>query len=167
MDIHPSAANYLTRTGDLVVRASRRVELVADKAPPADLRGEGVMESRQNRGPESACVQKTIAHCFSIKQAAEARTATVSGKELFTTTHHLANSEDTPSLDSVNANLLPLAAFDKTGPVSWVTSACPHGPVGRADDVHGGGRCEALSNVHLFQKRACDLEVVGQRLGPA
>ena len=74
--------------------------------------------------------------------------------------NHLADGEDTVSLDGVDADLLPVTLGEKLGPVGLVGGLGPDLTVCRSDGVERGGRSETFSDVDLLGDGACDRKVV-------
>ncbi len=76
------------------------------------------------------------------------------------TTDHLADSEDAVSLDSVDADLLPVTFGEEVSPVGLVGDLGVDLTVCRGDAVKRGGRGEAFGDVDLLCDGACDRKVV-------
>lgn len=80
---------------------------------------------------------------------------------------HLADSEDTVSLDGVDSDTLPVALGEELSPVSLVGGFGPDLTVCRDDGVDGSGWGETFSNVDLLGDVGGDGEVVLDGLGVA
>ena len=76
------------------------------------------------------------------------------------TADHLADGEDAVSLDSVDANLFPIALCEQLGPEGSVGGLGPDLTVCRDNGIDRSGRGECFGDVDLFGDRPCDREVV-------
>lgn len=80
---------------------------------------------------------------------------------------HLADSENTISLDSVDADTLPVALGKELSPVSLIGGFGPDLTVCREDCVERGRWGETFSNVDLLGDVGGDGKVVLNRFGVA